>query len=285
MGARRLTKTERRLVWIFGSGRSGSTWLLNLLKACGNVVPIDEPLIGAHLAAGTAAFAGDRSAQTIYEVSRERAAYIFSDASRTVWEPLVRSLMLTRFAHEARSSGQTALIVVKEPKGSIAAPFLTSVTPHSRLIFLLRDGRDVVDSSIDAAGAAWASQSPRSLTSSERLEILERQSHRWVAGSIATQTAFDAHPVSARLMVRYEELLSDTAAELGRILTWLGRPTDDAERVARLLAFEAIPEHQKGTGHFHRAATPGLWRETLTAREQTRLMEIQGPTLSRFGYI
>src|SRR3954466_15243190 len=40
---------ESRLVWVFGSPRSGSTWLLRLLAEHESVVPVDEPLIGSYL--------------------------------------------------------------------------------------------------------------------------------------------------------------------------------------------------------------------------------------------
>src|SRR4051794_27467777 len=37
---------EERLVWVLGSPRSGSTWLLQLLGEHEAVVPVNEPLIG-----------------------------------------------------------------------------------------------------------------------------------------------------------------------------------------------------------------------------------------------
>jgi len=38
-----------RLAWIFGSSRSGSTWLLRMLSQLERVVPIDDPHLGHHL--------------------------------------------------------------------------------------------------------------------------------------------------------------------------------------------------------------------------------------------
>jgi hypothetical protein len=40
---------EDRLAWIFGSSRSGSTWLLRMLAALDGVVAIDDPHLGHHL--------------------------------------------------------------------------------------------------------------------------------------------------------------------------------------------------------------------------------------------
>jgi hypothetical protein len=40
---------EQQLTWIFGSSRSGSTWLLRMLSELEGVVPIDDPHLGHHL--------------------------------------------------------------------------------------------------------------------------------------------------------------------------------------------------------------------------------------------
>jgi len=42
---------EGILTWIFGSSRSGSTWLLRMLATHPDVMPIDETGIGHHLGA------------------------------------------------------------------------------------------------------------------------------------------------------------------------------------------------------------------------------------------
>src|SRR5688572_16983136 len=49
---------ERRVVWMLGSPRSGSTWLLHLLARLTGASAVDEPLIGAHLATPLGAVSG-----------------------------------------------------------------------------------------------------------------------------------------------------------------------------------------------------------------------------------
>ena len=44
-----LVRSEDRLVWIFGSSRSGSTWLLRMLSELDEAVTIDDPHLGHHL--------------------------------------------------------------------------------------------------------------------------------------------------------------------------------------------------------------------------------------------
>jgi LPS sulfotransferase NodH len=44
-----LERNEERLVWIFGSSRSGSTWLLKMLAELDGVTAVDDPHLGHHL--------------------------------------------------------------------------------------------------------------------------------------------------------------------------------------------------------------------------------------------
>jgi len=40
-------------------------------------------------------------------------------------------------------------IIIKEPHGSLAADTISECLPNSKIIILLRDGRDVLDSEVD----------------------------------------------------------------------------------------------------------------------------------------
>ena len=92
---------------------------------------------------------------TLTEVKRHKESYFFSDRHRDAWAPALRELIVARF--DAQASGaldggarhEEPLVIVKEP-GSHVADLLLSLFPGSRMIFLVRDGRDVVDSWMDA---------------------------------------------------------------------------------------------------------------------------------------
>ena len=274
-----------------GSGRSGSTWLLNLLRTFEDVVPVDEPLIGAHLATPVSAVTTleDPGGPLIYEESRGRASYVFSDVHEAAWRPGLRRLIVDRLAAEvvAADAPRRSLVVVKEPNGSLSAPLLMAVLPESRLLFLVRDGRDVVDSSLDAVTARWATgEDLPPLEGRDRERYIERRAEHWVRATEATWTAYESHDPARRLLVRYEDLRADTPAELDRILTWVGRSADAAEirQVADRFAFESLPEERKGSGQFARSATPGLWRERFSPAEQAALHRVLGPMLERVGY-
>ena len=278
---------ERRLVWMLGFGRSGTTWLLNMLCRLPKVDGIDEPLIGAHLGISLGAALGGmiRDDRRLYEVAAGRRDYFFSEARRGVWEPALRRFVLTGLLAGRKRS---TLVVVKEPNGSAAAPMIMSAFPASRLLYVVRDGRDVVDSGIDAWSGGWASEQMGSRIGSaqERATMLDTLARQWVSVNRAVQGAYEAHAPQRRMRVTYEELVADTPGVLGRIAAWLGRdvPRSQIEDIVRSLAFEAIPAEQRGPGRFVRAAQPGLWQEHFDDADRAILAETMGSMLTEMGY-
>jgi hypothetical protein len=283
---------EGQVVWILGSGRSGSTWLLHLLARLTGAAAVDEPLIGAHLGTPLSVVSGvpQPSERLVIDASRDREDYVFAERHRAVWEPALRALVLRRFAESARTQGRGVrdLILVKEPNGSTAAPVLTAATPRSRLLFLVRDGRDVVDSALDGVSGGWITEGYglRVDGAEARQRFLVTRAHQWVQTVRAVTDAFDGHDPARRLRVTYESLRADPKPELGTMLRWLGR--DDAvggiDAAVDALSFDNLPATDKGPGHFARAASPGLWRERFSPEEQSVLEDIMGQTLRELGY-
>ena len=77
-----------RLAWIFGSSRSGSTWLLRMLSQLDRVVPIDDPHLGHHLGVWRPiplAWATSKEPPklgTLADFKRQKRDYLFSDNYR-----------------------------------------------------------------------------------------------------------------------------------------------------------------------------------------------------------
>jgi len=291
----RRAELEKRLVWVFGSPRTGTTWLLNLVCSHPDVMGIDEPGIGMHLAlyapevlgAPPAGFAADQ-----LRVNDSRAGdddYFFAASYSDVWRTSVRSMLLDRLgAHVDRNGRESDRVVIKEPNGSLGADVVMSALPTSRLLWMVRDGRDVVDSQLDAAKkGSWLSEFGGGIDGSadERLRFLEQRAFLWVARTRVVQRAYDSHPSALRHVVRYEEMRQDTLTALRSLYRWLdlAEPADLEEIVAKR-AFEALPAERTGAGQFARAATPGLWRANLTEEEQRVVTDVMSETLQSLGY-
>jgi Sulfotransferase family len=291
---------ERRMLWILGSPRSGSTWLLNLLNRDPRVASIDEPGIGAHLGVTLAAImtrpaTGVESGAFRLKDARETAAdYFFCAEYEQAWMPLLRDLILGRIGAQVAESGRgpegaPAIIAVKEPNGSEGADLLMSALRRSRFLFLLRDGRDVVDSELDAARTdSWLMQSFPGYRDSEedRLTYIRDRANFWVRRTTVVQRAFDNHTEKLRRLVRYEELLEDPEPILASLFNWMGLPVERAQirHSIAALAYDKIPAERRGSGQFARAANPGLWRQNLSSEEQRLLDSLIGPKLRELGY-
>jgi LPS sulfotransferase NodH len=285
---------ERRLVWMFGSPRSGSTWLLNILRAMPGVAGIDEPNIGLHLAPLVSDVFASPAASTplaafrVNDVRGSNPDYFFAEGYASLWRAPLRRLLLERLGvHLRESNPRGRWCIVKEPNGSQAADLVLDLLPRSRLLFVLRDGRDVVDSELDAAQkGSWRSRydGGRDMTTDERVAYAADRATHWAFRTELVADAYDKHDPELRHRVTYEQLRSNTVGEVGEILRWLGVDSSRLEETVAALAFERIPVHLRGSKQFARAATPGMWQENLSADEQRVVTDILRPTLQRVGY-
>ncbi len=312
---------EGRLVWIFGSPRTGSTWLLEQLchplrpddsQPTGfaaidrgeatpfDAVPVNEFAVSLHIAP---AFGdpidvdGRLLPATLNNYLGKKPAYVFARDYEQVWRPAVRRLVLVRlFAVQAMAAraglrlAASPTMLIKEVNGSHAADLVMSLFPRSRMLFLIRDGRDVVDSRIQAVreGGWLARQQGQAQFKGdeERLQWARKAMREWACAIDASTVAYEAHARRLRRMVRYEDLIRDTTGCIGSLFEWLALRREP-ERVERLVAahsFSALPEKRRGALKKRRAARPGLWRENLTDAEKAAAEEIMGSRLAQLGY-
>jgi hypothetical protein len=225
--------------------------------------------------------------------SAQRASF-FADDFRYVWQPRLGQMMRERFyehvvREERAGRGKCRIVAIKEPNGSQSADMIMPALPSSRLLFLLRDGRDVVDSELagNRAGAWVTREFPglRGIDEDERRAFVIQSAHKWLWRTEVVQRAFAEHP-GRKLVLRYEDLLLDPQARLAELFRWL-----DLEVTYGQLAgwigrnrFGGAAAERTGPGEFARSATPGGWRANLTGDEQAVIAEILGPKLREFGY-
>ena len=313
---------ESKLVWIFGSPRTGSTWLLEMLchpleakrseplgfswpESWRDPVPalaVDEFLISSHLAphqGRVVDILGAPFPATLNGLFGRRSSYAFSDEFADVWRPEARRLTLVRLhaiVERARAAGLPVvdalpLLVIKEVNGSHAADLIMSLFPRSKLIFLIRDGRDIVDSLLDANSPdGWLTRTGLGRggfdTDAERLDWVRDTCRNWTARMNVCSRAYELHDPGLRRQVRYEDLLGDTPGVLAGLAEWLALPHDEARirEIVERHSFAEVPEQRRGPGKRRRAASPGLWRESLAPRERELAEEIMGGQLAKLGY-
>ena len=291
----RLVDNEDRLAWIFGSSRSGSTWLLKMLSDLEGIVPIDDPHLGHHLGVwrpiplAWAACEDPPQLNTLLDLKADEPGYFFAERYRDAWWEPLRKLVAARFEAQTRecAGGASAArrLVVKEP-GSHAAPFLAELFPASKLIFLLRDGRDVVDSWLDAySEGSWAISGGAFAVAPEgRIPLIRWLSDVWAFRCRAVRRAFETRPPEDRILIRYEDLRVDTTVYLEQICAMLDLSREGLREVVGRHRFDEVPSAERGPRQAVRSARPGGWRKNLDADERAAMHDTLGEALAEFGY-
>jgi hypothetical protein len=269
------------VVWIFGTGRSGNTWLTAIMESAGHAV-WKEPAIGKLFGDF---YHSSRNSQ------RRNAKFVLGDPRKDVWLGSIRRFVLEGASGRFPELSDADYLVVKEQVGSVGAQLLTEALPESRMIFLIRDPRDVVASWLDGASkSGWhnkgvARKAPERAPRADEnpTTYVKQQARHYLKQVGYAAEAYEAHQ-GLKVLVRYEELRAGTLEEVRRIHSVLGMEVDEArlEQAVHKHSWENIPEEEKGEGKFYRKAKPGGWREDLTP-EQTRMVEeITAPLMKRF---
>jgi len=289
---------ESRVIWLFGSPRTGSTWLGRMAAEHPSIEIMNEPTIGYHLSPFLSNEPGyrpqdlDLGTFTIRRVMKDQPDRFFAEEYADIWMPAIQRLLnerlLAQLEREAEGPAPgESLLLVKEPNGSQSADVIMRAQPTARLLFLLRDGRDVVDSELASfAVGGWQERSfphMHGIEETERLDFVIRSAYQWLWRTEVVQTAFDEHP-GPKHILRYEDLLSEPERRLRELLEWLNVPLEgfDIAAVVDRFQFERLPD--RGADGQHRFATPGAWRDNLRPDERAAVEEVLSAKLRELGY-
>src|SRR4051812_37177657 len=232
------------IIWIFGSGRSGSTWLRSMMKDLDRHELWEEPMIGRLF--------GEFHNQSP-ESDLSRPDFVMAAATRKGWIGPIRNLVLDCAGHVHPRLGTDDYLVVKEPNGSMGAPLLMEALPDSRMILLIRDPRDIVSSQLDGARqGGWMYQRKenddwkrRALPDNDPDTFVRNRSKKYLQFAGNAKKAYDAHR-GPRVLVRYEDLRAEPQETMKRIYSTLGIPVDEEElaRVVEKHSWENIPKEE-----------------------------------------
>lgn len=201
---------SRRLVFIVGSPRSGTTWLQLLLSqhpavASGQETHLFSSYLDGFLKAPANAARSQRGAGL---------AQILSPQTYGAW---VRRIAAEGLTMAIPLSSGTEIVLEKTPQHIFRATDIVSLFPEAYFLEVVRDPRAVIASMQAMArdGAHWAKDTPLrnalewrdSIRQGDRLQTITERS----------------------LRVRYEDLHEDAAAVAEKIFDWLGRPISGAE--------------------------------------------------------
>lgn len=303
---------EQNIVWLFGSRRSGTTWLGEQLLSY-NTYYMHEPDITVHLDLPM-----DQSGKKFnrrIDARKKINGYFFSERYQNTWsyylgklilyriyaqiqdisnnEPIQNRLKENEFLKNSSSKisnlDLSKKIIVKEPSTLLdASDIISQSLPLSKIIVMLRDGRDVIDSFVDSRSkGGWQALIPDSILRPEqRISFIERRSKIWINQTENLLKAYNNHNEKLRFLIKYEDLRSNTFEELKKIYDFIGIKISDSEleKLTSKYTFENIPENEKGKGKKNRSATPGKWKKSFSDEEKTKMNEILESALHKIGY-
>lgn len=210
---------------------------------------------------------------------------------------------LTRLARKA--CGDARVLVEKTVSNALRVPFVDTIFPEARYIFLVRDGRDVIASAYKMWQApqdfgyllkklryfpignyryaawflgqmlrpsrrqfVWGPRYPGVDDDVANLPLLEVCAKQWSACVDVAAAAFA--PIGARVLtIRYEDLVRDPGV-IERICTFIGIPAEQVR--AR---FNATVQKDAG----------GKWRSVWSPAEEQRVLAVAATALTRYGYL
>jgi hypothetical protein len=189
---------------------------------------------------------------------------------------------------------------------------IAEIHPDAKVIHIVRDGRDVVISSMHHI---WNNAKDRGGPNDLEPEVLaKRDAYRqdpegflargesiFVDGQLAGTARNWANLVGKAskdgrellgenyVEVRYENLLERPVDETRRLLRFLG--ADDSENVAQqcveLTSFERMSKRKRGqedSSSFFRKGVAGDWKNVFTERDKEIFKEVAGDLLIKLGY-
>lgn len=270
-----LNTPDEQLAWIIGCGRTGSTWLAEMLGSLSQIRRWHEPYFGRflkHLA--------DRPDE------QERKASFFFQQHQDVWVAGLRDIFYRMAADRFPNFGKRHALVVKEVNTPELCPWLRKIFPLSRLIFLVRDPYDVLDSYLDMQQpGGWNEEFAISQGPTPESRAQSAAQHIRSAFSHSLRT-FEDFPLNQRAMVYYEDLLAQPAPSLRACADLMGVEVAEDE-LQKVIEQNSFSQHeQTGSGQFRRFGKAGSWSQsqwfTTTVREIAD--EILGPLRRRLGY-
>jgi len=265
------------MIWIFGTGRTGSTWLAAMMEEPEGHDVWFEPRVG-----------------TVFDPQRFQRHggkhFILASQYKDVWLRSIRNFILDG-ANARFPELDGGYLAVKEPGGSVGAGLIMEALPESGMVLLIRDPRDVVASWLDATRkGGWQSRRrgeggrrAESLAETNPNAFVRRHADAYLQHVGSARRAYVAHE-GRKVVVRYEDLRSDTLGTMKRMYGELEVPVEEA-RLAKAVekhSWENIPEKKKGGGKFYRKATPGGWQEDLTPRQIKQVERITAPLLKEY---
>jgi hypothetical protein len=264
----------KRLVFLVGAPRSGTTWLQLLLSRSPSVVTVHEThLFNGFMRSMVEQWKHDRGTGTLIGLT--------ALLSEEEFRALLRSVSAVVFAKITQRKPSATVVLEKTPNHVNHWREILDLWPDAHFIHIIRDPRSVV-ASLRVASKSWARQWASSKISAN--------CERWISDvSAGRQISSATHNYQE---VTFEELVSDGSEVLMRLLANVGVPSSQEEcrryveecRIENLKAGKLENAPFVMTNVSFRIGATDSWRVELSKREIALVEHLAGPLMSDLGY-
>ena len=271
----------KRLFFVGGQGKSGTTWVEQALDAHPDISCRGEGHLfdGLAMRMDQAVSSYRKELDQNNKLFRELPGYPLpepEDGVRTM-----RGLLLDTMRSAA--DGNARCIGERTPANIAHLDLLVRLFPDAAFVHVIRDVRDV-------AVSLWHHMRRVQPSYDRPLEVLAVELAANWSKSMSSVRRFGREQLGdAYLEVRYEDLFTDTATALAPVVRALGADDDAVimARIAEASSFRTLSGREPGevdpASHF-RAGVAGGWREVLDEETAAEVWELAGGTLKRLGY-
>lgn len=265
---------ENRMAWITGCGRTGSTWLSEMLGELPGIRRWHEPYFGRFL-------------KHVHErpADLERVSSFFAAQFENVWVQGLRNMFHQMVSQRYPQIGEHSLIV-KEVNTPEVFEWIRPLFKSSGMLLLVRDPFDILDSYLDLQKpGSWNTQFGESGKADGAAQAERTATHisetLWLA-----YRAYEKFPDSQKLMVRYEDLLTDPAPVLMACGRLVQQNVTEEQANAAAEAHRFDKYEKTGELEFRRFGRAGSWQVAgnFTAEITTIAERLLGPLRVKLGY-
>ncbi|MFK7790613.1 MAG: sulfotransferase, partial [Phycisphaeraceae bacterium] len=262
-------------VFILGASRSGTTWLQSLLNEHPDIYTRPELKLFTHyLRPWFDAWQFDEDDPAPHGLP--------SVWSRQQFDNYLKNFLRQVYREVIEEPKPNTILLSKIPQAN-EIEIIEYLIPKPKYVHVIRDGRDVAASLLEASDSWGQSWSPRTITAAAQW---------WRSGLGAARVAKQYEAEGRYLEIRYEDLKSDGQSTLSRVRDFLGFDPDRYD-VEQVLERNRIDKMKKNEQFLDTAALPdgfirtgrsGSGSEDWSAKQKYDFHRVAGYLLCELGY-
>lgn len=279
---------EKQFFFVVGCQKSGTTWLEKILDNHPEMICRGEAVFGNVLSPALNQALGAFNEQIKYRNAQlgDHNALMFNQVQLDYLYLTAIGALVSPWIKDKPS---VRLIGEKTPEHAMTLPVLNKYFPNSKVVQIIRDGRDVAVSgwfhNLRFSGDKFKQRFPD--MPSYIKYLIE---HHWIP-YINAARAFGRQFPERYFELKYEDLHADAPEVTTRLFTFLGVDATETsvQQCLDAASFKNLAKGRDGgqedRGSFFRKGVTGDWKNHFDAQSEAVFMQYGGTMLRELGYV